>query len=426
MINQVAKYINQESLLKPTSKILIGLSGGADSVALLRCLLQLDYSVIAAHCNFHLRGQESMRDQLFVEQLCNKLNIPLVEVDFDTYKHAEEYKVSIEMAARELRYNWFQKMLEKHECTHIAVAHHKDDNVETLLLNLARGSGIKGLTAIQPKNGSIVRPLLNVSRAEIINYLNEIKQDYVIDSTNLQDQFARNKIRLNIIPELEKINPSCQNNINNTISYLREIEKIYLDSIEKSKQRVISQDVILISELLKEVSPQTVLYEICYPLNFNSKQISSIYKSLYQTEEKTFFSKSHQLVRSKGALIIQDIDKESINDIQPKLHYKVVANDHNFTLKKDTSIAYFDAALIDEDALHIRKWNKGDFFIPFGMQGSKKLSDFFTDNKLTVNKKDSQWLLCHNNDIIWVIGRRTDNRYRVTNNTKKVLIITYK
>ena len=224
---RVARYISQKKLFMPADKILVALSGGADSVALL-CLLQtLGYECEAAHCNFHLRGEESDRDETFVRQLCTKRQVPLHTVHFDTLRTAEERHISIEMAARELRYEWFEKIRTKSNANVIAVAHHQDDSVETLLLNLIRGTGINGLRGIRSKNGHIVRPLLCLDRNEIINYLNRIGQDYVTDSTNLQDEYTRNKIRLNLLPMMQEINPSVKESILNTAEHLNEASAIY-------------------------------------------------------------------------------------------------------------------------------------------------------------------------------------------------------
>ena len=231
---RVAQYINQKRLFMPTDKVIIALSGGADSVALL-CLLQtLGYNCEAAHCNFHLRGKESDRDEAFVCQLCAKRQVPLHIVHFNTVRTAEERHISIEMAARELRYEWFEEIRRKSGANVIAVAHHRDDSVETLLLNLIRGTGINGLRGIRPKNEHIVRPLLCLDRKEIINYLNRTGQDYVTDSTNLQDEYTRNKIRLNLLPMMQEINPSVKESIFNTAEHLSEVSIIYKKSIEEA------------------------------------------------------------------------------------------------------------------------------------------------------------------------------------------------
>lgn len=426
IIERVSSYIKNKRLFELNSKLLIGLSGGADSVALLHILHQLGYNIVAAHCNFHLRGEESNQDESFVRKCCQSLNIPLEIIHFKTEEYAKENHLSIEMAARELRYNWFEKIRQEQNCDFIVIAHHRDDNVETLILNLARGTGIKGLTGIQPVNGYIRRPLLTVSREEIISYLERINQGFVTDSTNLEDQFARNKIRLNILPELCKINSASIENIEKTISYLQDVNAIYEKSINEAKLRVSELNKIYIPRLLKEIAPQTLLFEICSAYGFNSSQVNDIYKSLTTKGEKLFYSASHQIYKSRNLLIIDAKTSSIITDSEPAIEYYIVEKIESFKIIPSANTAYFDADLINPNSLKIRKWKQGDYFIPFGMNGKKRLSDFFTDNKFNKEEKESQWLLTHNGDIIWVIGKRTDNRFRITNQTRRILIAKIK
>lgn len=239
---QVIRYIEKEQLFSQNSKILVALSGGADSVALLRILHSLAYDCEAAHCNFHLRGKESDRDEMFVHRLCQQYNIPLHTVDFNTTRYAEEKRISIEMAARELRYEWFEKKRMECHADKIAVAHHQDDSIETMLLNLIRGTGITGLLGIRPINGYIVRPLLCVSREEIICYLQSIGQEYVTDSTNLEDEYTRNKIRLHLLPLMQEINPAIKNSLTTTSNHLNEVATLYNKGISEAKNRVITPE----------------------------------------------------------------------------------------------------------------------------------------------------------------------------------------
>ena len=290
---QIAQYIEKEKLFGLKDKILIALSGGADSVALLRILAYLGYSCEAAHCNFQLRGEESVRDELFVRELCEKSGVPLHVIHFETNEYAASNKVSIEMAARELRYNWFEELRKELGADVIAVAHHRDDSVETLLLNLIRGTGINGLTGIHPKNNHIVRPLLAVSREDILAYLSYLNQDYVTDSTNLQDEYTRNKIRLNILPMMEAINPSVKSSLFSTASHLQDASVIYNKEIEEGRRRVLSDEGIFIEKLLAEPSPRALLFEILYSLGFNSAQVDDIYLSLERQSGRKFFSSSH-------------------------------------------------------------------------------------------------------------------------------------
>ena len=419
----VAKYIAEHNMLSPADKIIVGLSGGADSVALLLILKKLGYDCIAAHCNFHLRGEEANRDEDFVVQLCKKQNITLRSTHFNTYKYAKTNRLSIEMAARELRYNWFNELILEENANKLAIAHHRDDNIETLFLNLARGAGLKGLTGIQAVNGYVIRPLLNLSRTDIEKYLHDVNQPYVTDSTNLEDEFARNKVRLKIIPMMEQINSACQQNIQNTIEYLNEVQLIYQKSITESISRVMSNQSIHIQTLKEEIAPQTILYEISYPLGFNSSQIKDMMESIYTSETKEFFSNSHIIRKERDYFYIKKKDEQETINIKPQLSYTTVFINKNFKIPKDKDIACFDADLIDLKELTLRKWQHADFFIPFGMTGKKNISDFFTDSKFTTLEKSNQWLLTHKEDIIWIIGQRTDNRYRITKYSKRALIV---
>lgn len=282
MIQQrVIRYIEKEHLFSPDDKLLVALSGGADSVALLRVLHTAGYQCEAAHCNFHLRGEESNRDEQFVRQLCQKYGIRLHTIDFNTTQYATEKRISIEMAARELRYNWFEKIKEECGAHVIAVAHHQDDSVETMLLNLIRGTGITGLLGIRPRNGAIVRPLLCINREEIIRYLQQIGQDFVTDSTNLEDEYTRNKIRLNLLPLMQEINPSVKNSLIETSIHLNDVATIYNKVIDEAKTRIITPEGIRIDALLDEPAPDAFLFETLHPLGFNSAQIKDIANSLH-------------------------------------------------------------------------------------------------------------------------------------------------
>ena len=291
MIQQrIKQYIEKEDLFSSGSKILIALSGGADSVALLCILHAAGYPCEAAHCNFHLRGEESNRDEQFVRQLCKKYGIHLHTIDFDTTRYAAEKHISIEMAARELRYNWFEEIRNQCRADVVAVAHHQDDSVETILLNLIRGTGITGLLGIRPRNGVIVRPLLCINREEIMRYLQSIGQDYVTDSTNLEDEYTRNKIRLNLLPLMQTTNPSVKNSLIETSNYLSDVATIYNRYIEEAKTRIATTEGIRICELVKEPAPEALLFEILHPLGFNSAQIKDIVHSLHGQSGKQFSS----------------------------------------------------------------------------------------------------------------------------------------
>lgn len=424
MIQQrIKQYIEKEDLFSSGSKILIALSGGADSVALLCILHAAGYPCEAAHCNFHLRGEESNRDEQFVRQLCKKYGIHLHTIDFDTTRHAAEKHISIEMAARELRYNWFEEIRNQCRADVVAVAHHQDDSVETILLNLIRGTGITGLLGIRPRNGVIVRPLLCINREEIMRYLQSIGQDYVTDSTNLEDEYTRNKIRLNLLPLMQTINPSVKNSLIETGNYLSDVATIYNRYIEEAKTRIATTEGIRICELVKEPAPEALLFEILHPLGFNSAQIKDIANSLHGQSGKQFSSKEWRVIKDREFLLLENIQSEDKEELPFQIIKEEKEYTSDFQIPREKGTACFDADKLD-GTISYRKWRTGDTFIPFGMKGKKKVSDYLTDRKFSISQKERQWVLCCGERIAWLIGERTDNRFRIDETTRRVVIYT--
>ena len=418
MKSHVAQYIDHHRLFTAEDKVLVALSGGADSVALLRLLLHLGYTCEAAHCNFHLRGAESDRDEEFVRSLCREQEVPLHIVHVDTEKEAKERHISIEMAARELRYGWFEEVREKCGAAVIAVAHHRDDSVETFLLNLIRGTGINGLRGIQPRNGKIARPLLCLDRKEITDYLDSLGQSYVTDSTNLQDEYTRNKIRLNLLPMMQEINPAVKESILKTAEHLEDAASIYKRGIEEAKKRILTPEGIRIHTLLQETAPETVLFEILYPLGFNAAQVKDIYRALSGQPGKVFASTCWRVVKDRELLLIEPLQEAT----KPNLTMKEYEYTPDFVIPRDRNTACFDADKL-RHSLSLRLWQQGDTFVPFGMKGRKKVSDYLTDRKFSLLRKERQWVLCCGDDIIWLVGERADNRFRVDEGTKKVITV---
>ena len=420
LVKKVKEFIEKEDLFSKQDKILVALSGGADSVALTRILITLGYHCEAAHCNFELRGEESDRDEDFVRNFCRSLNIKCHSIHFETRRYAAQQSISIEMAARELRYNWFSKICEESDCQVVAVAHHKDDSVETMLLNLIRGTGINGLLGIRPKNGNVVRPLLCASRQEVVAYLHRMNQTYVTDSTNLEDEYTRNKIRLNLLPLMEEINPSVKDGLVKTASYLNDISKVYQQAIKESIDRIFitPEKEISIEKLMNEPAPQALLFEVLSPLGFNSTQVEEVYGSLNGQPGKRFISSQWQVVKDRELLLIEKV--KTAND-KPQIIFEEVLFTKEFVIPKDKNTACFDANKF-KGVISIRKWEKGDYFIPFGMKGKKLVSDFMTDSKFSLLKKEQQWVLSCNDQIAWLIGERTDNRFRIDDSTQKVII----
>ena len=436
MRDLVRAYIEKYQLLTENRPVLVGVSGGADSIALLTILVELGYSCIAAHCNFHLRGEESLRDERFTKEYVEKLQIPFVKIDFETEQYAAENHLSIEMAARELRYRWFEKQRIHWGAQAIAVAHHRDDNVETFLMNLIRGTGIRGLSGIQPKNGFVVRPMLAVSREEIQNWFAKRNLSYVTDSTNLSDAYTRNFIRLRILPLLEEVNPSVKKAIARTSEHLAATEAIYLQVIEEARKEVFdSENRLSIAALMKYPAPNAVLYELLKVYGFSRSVVEDIYSSLTKESGKVFFSSSFRLIKDRDYLLFSPLVKEETQEyilngdekewIGPiELSFESVVITTDFQIRKEKNIAYFDADKLTFP-LTLRKWQEGDWFIPFVMKGRKKLSDYFSDRKFSRLEKEQTWLLCSGDTIIWIVGERSDNRFCLDKMTKRALVVNF-
>lgn len=425
---KIRRFCQEKTLMKNGDRILVALSGGPDSVFLLRYLINEQIPIEAVHCNFHLRDEESMRDERFVRDLCTQLKVKLHVQDFDTQEVARSRGISIEMAARELRYGWFEEMRQKTHCAYIAVAHHRDDNVETLLLNLIRGTGLKGLKGIQPKNNHIIRPLLCISRKDIIDGLQEMNQDYVTDSTNAINMYSRNKVRLDVLPLLRSINPAADENIARTIENLNEAYGIYSDSISKSTNDCTEKqgDTLYIyrNKLHCCPSPLSVLHSILEQYDFNRDQTKDILAC--NDTGKTFVSNSHCLITDRDCFIVQPVSTLSPQTEVPLTSYanisaKTVKKD-DFTLTKQPEYAYIDKAKI-KGQLTVRTVRQGDYFVPFGMKGRKLISDYLTDIKLNLFEKRSQLVVCDGPDIVWVVGRRSSDLYKIKPTTKEVVIL---
>ena len=447
MKQKISDFISKHSLLSHDGLHLVALSGGADSVALLRILRDLDYKIEAAHCNFHLRGAESDRDEAFVRQLCDSLGIKLHLIHFDTETYASVHQVSIEMAARELRYGYFRSLCKDIGAETVCVAHHRDDAVETFLMNLLRGSGIHGLTGIRPKNGPIVRPLLCVGRQDILDYLHSIGQDYVTDSTNLESIVLRNKLRLQVLPLLKQLNPKAVENIDKTANYLREAEKVYnayfagnpdrgqvpvRNNPAQMADRYLSPVRIPLDEILKQPSAECFLHEWLSPYGFNASQIAQILDDLTGESGREFLSATHTLLIDRSQLVLEPkqaeikplrIPEAGNYRFSPEILFSVKLTD-DISISKSEECATLDAANI-QFPLTVRQVASGDAFCPFGMEGRKLVSDFLTDRKISLLEKRRQLVItAANGDIIWLVGQRTDHRYRITASTRQVLSIT--
>ena len=435
MKEQIQQYIIQHQLLSGEKPVVVGISGGADSVALLHILVSLGYKCIAAHCNFNLRGDESSRDEQFTTDFTQRLQVPLCKISFETNKYAQENRLSVEMAARELRYRWFEELLNTYDADAVAVAHHRDDSVETLLINLTRGSGLTGLTGIKPKNGNVVRPLLCVSREDIYAYIENNGLEYVTDSSNSSDIYTRNFIRLKVIPLLEEINPSVKASLARTANHLYDASLIYNHSVEEARRVIIQNNRLSISALLSFPAPATILYEMLKPYGFSRTVCESIFTVLDKDSGKIFYSSTHRLLKDRSDLLIDVLSGEDnraylINleddnvDLPVELKPEIVVIKESYQIEKDKKFAYFDFDKLSFP-LVLRHWQEGDWFVPFGMKGKKKISDYFSDKKFSLFDKEKTWLLCSGQDVIWIVGERTDNRYRIEKTTKRVLKLKF-
>ena len=432
---KVERFIQRHGLLTGKRLVLVGLSGGADSVALLGVLVRLGYPCRALHCNFHLRGDESDRDEAFARQFADSLGVPFVKVDFDTRGYAAIHQESIEMAARSLRYRWFEEQRQAFDAEAIAVAHHRDDSVETLLMNLLRGSGIRGLGGIRPRNGQVVRPLLAVSRAEIEEWLQTQGWDYVTDSSNLSDAYTRNFIRLRVLPLLEQLNPAARETIARSAAHLSAAEQLYAYTVEEARKAVfVTANSLSIEALMRYPSPETLLYEWLRPLGFSRIVVGELFESLTGLSGKQFYSATHQVLKDRDRLYIAPLQEPSAWQpieipvatgelTQPlRLSFQLMERTSDFQLERASDAAYFDAEKLP-GRLTLRLPQTGDWFVPFGMRGRKKLSDFFADQKMNRWEKLRQPLLCAGESIVWVVGRRADDRFRVGEETKMIFSV---
>ena len=434
----IRRKIQSCKSLAGVKRVLVAVSGGPDSVVLLDALHREGFFVVIAHCNFHLRGEDSDLDAEFVKCLANKYQVPYCQIDFDTEREAKERGVSIEMAARDLRYEWFERMAEEWQCERIAVAHNADDAVETFFLNLTRGSGLQGLSGMAELRGKIVRPLLNVSRKQIMDYIAEYELKYRIDATNLETIYTRNKIRHNVIPQLEEINPSFLDTMADNMRFIASAQSIVEAYATEAYKKVVSVEEERIVFDLKKLEEyqgiDTLLFIWLNKYGFSSDVVMQLYRSLDDISGKQFYSATHRIVIGRGALECTmhnaqctmhnsqfTIGKTQFTIDEPiKLEIKEI-DIADFELIKSSNVACLDADKL-QYPLILRRWQKGDWFIPYGMKGRKKLSDFFVDKKFTMNDKEQVWLLTSGDDIVWVVGHRVDARYAVTDRTKNVKI----
>ncbi len=431
------KYFAEENqLFKPGQKVLLTVSGGIDSMVLLHLFEQSEIDYGVAHCNFKLRGAESDGDEEFVKTKVLSTGVPAFFETFDTKDYAAVNGISIEMAARELRYNFFEKVRVENNFDLIATAHHQDDLIETFFLNLSRKTGIKGLTGIKAKSGRIIRPLLFATRSEIEKYSHNYYIEYREDSSNNEIVFQRNYLRHKIIPLFSELNPAFKKNLLATVENLKDAEQVYLKTLEREKREVITErtgeTIIDIEQLQKSEFPKIVLHEILSQFGFNATVVDEVYCSLTTDSGKQFFSKTHRALKDRNKLFVSEIkneeekiyyiEEEDIELFEP-FHLSIEKLPaEGFEIIKKPEVACVDLNEV-EFPLLIRKWRQGDYFQPLGMTGFKKVSDFFIDLKIPIHQKENIWILCSGKKIIWIMGLRIDNRFKVKAETPSVLKI---
>ncbi len=438
MIKKVFAKID-EAKIKTGTKLLCAISGGIDSTVMLHVLNDFGFDCIVAHCNFKLRAEESDLDEKFVKNLAGLFEYQFISQTFDTYKYAENFALSIQMAARDLRYNWFNEMAKKYNCEYIALAHNSDDQIETIITNLTRGTGIKGLTGMSFVKDKLFRPLLFTSREEIERFAKENTIDFRTDSTNKTTKYSRNKIRHNIIPLFEELNTSAKENILKSVKYLTDTElilKAYVKSCKEKCLNYVDKNVeIDIFELKSCAAPETLLFELLIGEGIPKPLASESINLINSTSGKSCTLFNITVLRDRDKLIInknvktQNFENIFINNIEELkllkeigISAKVFENSDDFDINKTQNFAYIDLELL-KFPLKIRKWEIGDKFKPFGMKNFRKLSDFMKDEKLNLFEKDELKIIESDGKIVWLVDLRLDNRFRITTETKKILVL---
>jgi tRNA(Ile)-lysidine synthase len=455
------EFIVEQNLFSKKDKLLLAISGGIDSIVLCELCYQAEFDFVIAHCNFQLRGEESERDESFVRDLAEKYNKEIFVKKFDTNKYADENKVSIQVAARELRYYWFEEILNgqwsivngqssivnkiegnpnpiHHSLftIHVVTAHHLNDSIETLLMNFFKGTGISGLHGILPKQGKIIRPLLFAKKEELKKFAQKNNLNWVEDSSNESDKYSRNYLRHNIIPSLIEIYPNLTDNLANNIDRFKEIEILYHQSIDQHKKNLLEKKGneihIPVLKLKKTLPLNTIVYEIIKDYNFSPQQVEEVINLLDSESGKYIQSSTHRIIKNRNWIIIAPNDfREAEHVIVEGVGlWSLIVGElqiqklsaTNYKLQTENNIADLDADKISFPLL-LRKWKQGDYFYPLGMHKKKKLARFFIDNKLSKTDKEKIWVMESNKKIAWIIGMRIDDRFKITPQTKNILNI---
>lgn len=431
-------FIRKHALFQAGDKILLAVSGGKDSVLMAHLFKLSGFNFGIAHCNFNLRAAESQRDETFVKMLAATMDVPFHVVHFQTKAYAAIHKVSTQMAARSLRYEWFEEIRAAHSYDAIALAQHQNDALETVLLNLVRGTGIAGLHGILPKRGYLIRPMLFLTSAGITALIDEFGLDYVEDSSNKSRDYARNKLRLDIIPQLKVLNGNLESTFAANIERFADTELVLQDAVAGLKKKLLIEKEGKFYLSLKKITAlkprRLLLFELLRPFNFTEHVVTELLDSLGKQSGTSFYSSSHRIVLDRAALIISPIHAGAQQLVPQNIHHNdrqlqlpgsqllLISGTSEIQFEQDRNKAYVDTAQL-QFPLVLRSWQPGDRFRPMGMKGFKKLSDFFIDQKIPLSDKDQVPVLVNGNgELIWIAGLRQDHRYRITANTKNVTI----
>ena len=435
-----AAFNQQQGLFGADDRILLAVSGGIDSVAMLNLFVDASLSTGIVHCNFKLRGKDSDEDEIFVKNLAALYNLPFFVRRFETREYAQGNGISVQVAARELRYAFFEEVREKHGFNRIAIAHNSDDVIETFFINLLRGTGIRGLAGIRSRSGSIIRPLLFASREMIEVYAKQKSMAFRLDKTNLDSKYTRNYIRHEIIPRMETLNSGFRRTMLDNIANLQGVASLLDDSVQSFEKQVLSlhgEDVrIDLDSVLANPHGVSFLSETLLKYHFTPDAIRNILQSLKGQSGKTFFSTTHRLVKDRKSLLLNVLDHEQgdqeqvyyIEHPSQSIHFPFILELHTEpwvpgnSFSSDPAVACLDAEKFSFP-LMIRHWKHGDYFRPLGMENMMKVSDFFINSRMSIPEKENTWLLVSEGKIAWIIGRRIDHRFRITEATRNMLCI---
>jgi tRNA(Ile)-lysidine synthase len=433
-------FIKEKNLFSGNHRLLLAVSGGVDSVVLCELCKQAGFDFVIAHCNFQLRGEESEQDHAFVQQLAAQYGVPFLSTRFDTEAYASEHKLSVQEAARKLRYNWFEAMLQQHRLQYILTAHHLNDNIETMVMHFFRGTGIQGLRGMLPKQGPIMRPLLFATKESIRAFAVERQLQWREDSSNVLDKYTRNYFRNQLLPMIQQVYPEVEQNLAHNLQRFADVEMLYEQALEAHRKKLLQvkgEEVHIPVLKLKKSEPlQTIVYEIIKVYGFSAQQVAEVIALFDSETGKYMQSASHRIIKNRNWLIIAPLQATQPQMILIEAGEDKVSFEGGKLLLKEIPVSACNlpapshTALVDASAIKypliLRKWKRGDYFYPLGMRKKKKLARFFIDQKLSMTEKEKVWVIEMNKKIVWVVGMRIDDRFKITDRTQHVLRIDLK